>query len=115
MNNKTIQYSIIYAILRPEIAEKLSLGIFVVKNDKVKLYYSQKKLDALKLLSSPKEYKAISRLVRQDLKGLGSPDTLKYLSRYSNNLISFSPIKEIDNSQTKIDESWLYKNYVYNS
>lgn len=108
-----IQYSIIYALIRPEISEKLSLGIVIIKGDTVKTRYSRKKLSVLKLLYSPKEYEVMSCIVRKDLKELNSVSTLNYLMRYSNNLIAFSPIQQIDNTDLKIDDNWLYKNYVY--
>ncbi|MBQ7192622.1 MAG: hypothetical protein IJS00_07140 [Paludibacteraceae bacterium] len=111
--SKNIQYSIIYAVIRPEISERLSLGIVSVKDDKVKIRYSKKKLEVLKGLYSPKEYKVISRIVKQDLKDIQSASTLMYLTRYSNNLIAFSPIRNIDTSESKIDDKWLFQNYVY--
>ena len=46
---------------------------------------------------------------------LASVETLKYLTRYSNNLISFSPIQSIDKSQANINGEWLYRNYVYDA
>lgn len=109
-----LQYSIIYADIRPEIKERLSLGVLWIDQDKVKMLYSQKKLGLLKQLYKPKEYKAISSIVRRDLRQIESVETLKYLTRYSNNLISFSPIQSIDKTQTDINGEWLYKNYVYN-
>lgn len=109
-----LQYSIIYADIRPEIKERLSLGVLWIDQDKVKMLYSQKKLGLLKQLYKPKEYKAISSIVRRDLRQIDSVETLKYLTRYSNNLISFSPIQSIDKTQTDINGEWLYKNYVYN-
>ena len=108
-----LQYSIIYADIRPEIKERLSLGVLWIDQDKVKMLYSQKKLGLLKQLYKPKEYKAISSIVRRDLRQIESVETLKYLTRYSNNLISFSPIQSIDKTQTEINGEWLYKNYVY--
>ena len=110
-----LQYSIIYADIRPEIKERLSLGVLTIEQDKVRVMYSQKKLAIIKLLYTPKEYKTISSIVRHGLRGLTSVDTLKYLTRYSNNLISFSPIQCIDKTQNNIDSEWLYKNYVYNT
>ena len=83
-----LQYSIIYADIRPEIKERLSLGVLTIEQNKVKVYYSQK---------------------------LASVETLKYLTRYSNNLISFSPIQSIDKSQANINGEWLYRNYVYDA
>lgn len=108
-----LQYSIIYADIRPEIKERLSLGVLWIDQDKVKMLYSQKKLGLLKQLYKPKEYKAISSIVRRNLRQIESVETLKYLTRYSNNLISFSPIQSIDKAQTDINGEWLYRNYVY--
>lgn len=110
-----LQYSIIYADIRPEIQERLSLGVLTIEQNKVKVYYSQKKLGIVKLLYTPKEYKALSSIVRKELRELVSVETLKYLTRYSNNLISFSPIQSIDKSQANINGEWLYRNYVYNA
>ena len=110
-----LQYSIIYADIRPEIQERLSLGVLTIEQNKVKVYYSQKKLGIVKLLYTPKEYKAISSIVRKELRELASVETLKYLTRYSNNLIYFSPIQSIDKSQANINGEWLYRNYVYNA
>ena len=110
-----LQYSIIYADVRPEIQERLSLGILTIENEKVKVLYSQKKLEILKMLYTEKEYKAISSIVRNGLRELTSVETLKYLTRYSNNLISFSPIQSIDKTQANITGEWLYKNYVYDA
>lgn len=110
-----LQYSIIYADIRPEIKERLSLGVLTIDQDKVRVMYSQKKLGIVKQLYTPKEYKAISSIVRHGLRGMTSVETLKYLTRYSNNLISFSPIQSIDKTQNNIDSEWLYKNYVYDA
>ena len=109
-----LKYSIIYANIRPEIAEKLSLGILIIENEKVNVLYSQKKLNVLKMLYTPKEYGVVSRMVRQELRKL-NPQTLTDRTRYSNNLIAFSQIQNIDNTQSNINSDWLYKNYVYNS
>ena len=110
-----LQYSIIYADIRPEIQERLSLGVLTIENDKVQVRHSEKKLRVLKQLYTDKEYKAISTIVRNGLRELTSVDTLKYLTRYSNNLISFSPIQSIDKTQANITGEWLYKNYVYDA
>lgn len=108
-----LQYSIIYANIRPEINERLSLGVLTIEDNKVQVRHSEKKLQVLKELYSPKEYEAVASIVRNDLRQSLSVETLNYLTRYSNNLISFSPIKSIDNSHTRIDSEWLYRNYVY--
>ena len=67
--------------------------------------------------------KEFQRLKEEEKKALGwsakrelaSVETLKYLTRYSNNLISFSPIQSIDKTQANISGEWLYRNYVYNA
>lgn len=67
--------------------------------------------------------KEFQRLKEEEQKALGwsakrelaSVETLKYLTRYSNNLISFLPIQSIDKSQANINGEWLYRNYVYNA
>lgn len=110
-----LQYSIIYADIRPEIQERLSLGVLTIENNTVHVRHSEKKLRVLKQLYTPREYKAISSIVRSGLRELTSVDTLKYLTRYSNNLISFSPIQSIDRAQANITGEWLYKNYVYDA
>lgn len=45
MNN--LRYSIIYAVIRPEIAECISVGLIFVDGNKIDVRYSQQKLDAL--------------------------------------------------------------------
>ena len=42
-----MRYSIIYAVIRPEISERISVGLIIVDGDKVDVRYSQQKLDAL--------------------------------------------------------------------
>ncbi len=107
-----LQYSIIYADIRPEINERLSLGILAIEQGKVRVRHSEKKLSILKQLYTPKEYKVIASIVRHELRQMDSVETLQYLTRYSNNLISFSPIQTIDSTQTNINEAWLYRNYI---
>ena len=67
--------------------------------------------------------KEFQRLKEEEQKALGwsakrelaSVETLKYLTRYSNNLISFLPIQSIDKTQANINGEWLYRNYVYDA
>ena len=56
-------YSIIYAVIRPEIAERISVGLIFVEGGKVDIRYSQQKLDALRNLFSQKEYEFVSQVV----------------------------------------------------
>lgn len=50
------------------------------------------------------------------LRKSGSIDSVQavdYLSRYSNNLITVSPLQGIDIEPTEKNKEWLYRNYVY--
>ena len=58
-----MKYSIIYAVIRPEISERVSLGLIFVDGDKVDVRYSQQKLEAVRGLFPPKEYEFLSRVV----------------------------------------------------
>ena len=109
------KYSIIYAVIRPEISERLSVGLIIVDGDNVDVLYSREKLKALKLLFSEKECKFISRVVSSMKKDqtVNSTEAIDYLTRYSNNLIAVSPLQQIDVAPTKLNKDRLYKNYVY--
>lgn len=109
------KYSIIYAVIRPEISERLSVGLIIVDGDNVDVLYSREKLKALKLLFSEKECKFISRVVSSMKKDqtVNSTEAINYLTRYSNNLIAVSPLQQIDVAPTKLNKDRLYKNYVY--
>ena len=114
MNN--LRYSIIYAVIRPEISEQVSVGVIMVAGEKVNVRVSRQKLNALQALFPEAEYKFVSRVVRQmQRKGeVKSVNTINYLSRYSNNLIAFSPLQSVDVEPTEKSMDWLFRNYVYN-
>ena len=110
-----LRYSIMYAVLRPEISEQVSVGVITVVGDKVNVRISRQKLNAIQKLFSEKEYKFLSRVVtqiKQDNR-INSVDALNYLTRYSNNLLTFSPLQSIDIEPTEQSQNWLYRNYVY--
>lgn len=103
-----MKYSIIYAVIRPEISERLSVGLIIVDGDKVDVRYSRQKLNALQSILSEKEYKFVSRVVtsmkkRQTVK---TAEAINYLTRYSNNLLAVSP----DIASTKQNKDKLYRN-----
>ena len=110
-----MKYSIIYAVIRPEISEQLSVGLIIVDGDKVHVRYSQKKLDVLKSLFPEKEHRFVSRVIGSLSKNrsISSADAVNYLSRYSNNLIAVSPLQSIDITPSEQNKEWLYRNYVY--
>ena len=113
MNN--LKYSIIYAVIRSEISEQLSVGLIIVDGDTLEVRYSQKKLNALKTLFSDKEYRFVSRVITslKKNKSINSVDAVNYLTRYSNNLIAVSPLQSIDVTSTEQNKEWLFRKYVY--
>lgn len=114
MNNK-LRYSIIYAVIRPEISERISVGLIIVDGDKVDVRYSRQKLNALQALFTDKEYRFVTRVVSSMKRNqtIKSTDAINYLVRYSNNLIAVSPLQTIDIEPTETSKERLYKNYVY--
>jgi len=110
-----MKFSILYALIRPEIKERLSIGIIIIKGNEVKIRYSEKKLKALKGLYPICQYKFIARSVRSlhKNKSIRTIESIEYLSKYSNNIIDVSRIESIDLEPTSQNEDWLYSNYVY--
>jgi len=110
-----LRYSIIYAVIRPEISEKISVGLIIVDGEQLDVRYSRRKLNALQFLFPEKEYRFVSKVVSQMRKNkrVKTVEDVNYLTRYSNNLIAFSPMQSIDLSPTGQNKDWLFKNYVY--
>jgi len=50
-----MRFSIIFAVIRPEISEKVSVGLIIVDGEQLDIRYSRKKLNALQWLFSEKE------------------------------------------------------------
>ena len=112
MNN--LKYSIIYAVIRPEITERISVGLIFVDGDNVDIRYSQQKLDALRGLFPQKEYEFVSQVVSSmPTSGkINSVKDINYLTRYSNNLITVSPLQSIDIEPTEKSKVLLFQNYI---
>lgn len=115
MNN--LKYSIIYAVIRSEISERLSVGLIIVDGDQFEIRYSKKKIDALHGLLSEKELQFVSGVIfsLNRNKSVNSVEAVNYLTRYSNNLIAVSPLQSIDIEPTESNKSWLFKNYVFDA
>ena len=111
--SNSLRYSIIYAVIRPEISERVSVGLIIVDGDNIDIRYSRQKLNAIQPFFSEKEYKLLSRVVVSMNKTVNSTDTINYLTRYSNNLISISPLQRIDITSSKQSKEKLYRYYVY--
>ena len=110
-----LRYSIIYAVIRPEITERLSIGIIIVDGKSIDIRYSDKKLQAVKLLYSEKEYDFISKTVRNLRKNrvINCGQDIEYLSRYSNNLLSLSKLQTMNLEASRKNKDWLYHSYVH--
>lgn len=109
-----LKYSIIYAVIRPEITERISVGIIMLDGEGIDIRYSTGKLNALKYLVDEKEYKfvvdTITSIKQRNV--LENEAEIDYLSRYSNNLISLSKIQTIDLNPTDYHKDWLFRKYV---
>ncbi len=113
--DNNLRYSIIYASIRPEISEQISVGLIIMDGEGLDFRYSKQKLKALEGLFPEKEYKFISSVV-SNMKKNGTIHTeadVNYLTRYSNNMITFSPVKSIEMPPTIRNKDWLFRNYVY--
>jgi hypothetical protein len=115
---KTI-YSILSAQIRPEVQEKITLGLLLSSEGKVFFNYSHGKLKALKQLLSESSYSILRSTLKnieqnammeseQSGRSEGQPvfasdmmhklfseEYINYLSKYNNNVISFSAPKAI--------------------
>lgn len=114
-------YSILSVLIRPELQEKISLGLLLFDQEKIFFNYSKNKLTASKALLPDDSYRLLvdsiknikNRAINQnDLLGSKiasqytlqdemllnsfSPEYISYLSRYSNNTLSFTDPKGID-------------------
>ena len=109
-----MRYSIIFGVLRPEISERISLGVVIFDGNEVNIRYSEKKLKALHGLFSKAEYVFLGRVIRSMArnKTIQTVEDISYLSRYSNNLISVSKLQTIDLEPSKSSKDWIFRNYV---
>lgn len=112
MNN--LKYSIIFGLIRPEISEQISLGIIYVEGEKITVRYSEKKLQVMKAFVNQASYEALKTVLRAMATDhpISSVGEISYLSRYSNNLIGFSALKDIKLEATAENKEWLFRNYV---
>jgi len=129
------RYSIISAAIRPEIGERITIGLLLIDEEKVYFRFSKDKLNVLKELINDHSYVYLKESIKQIRQAaiseasklaslftyneiqnpLFSAGYLEYLSRYSNNLLNFTSPKNIE---VKADETLflnLYKKYVDDS
>lgn len=109
-----LKYSIIYAVTRPQISERISVGIVLFGEGDVDIRYSQYKLNVLKQLYKHGEYQFVEKAIK-DInvsEKIRHQNDIAYLSRYSNNLINFSSLEDIDLEDTPSNKNWLFNHYV---
>ncbi len=113
-------YSILSINIKPEINERLSIGMIMIYGDKVFFQYSKNKLSVIQRLISNETYRAALdylRLIEKSVSSklildksvnelniksenkynrIFSEQYLQYLSKYNNNLISFTNTNYLD-------------------
>jgi hypothetical protein len=133
------QYSILSVLIRPEIQEKISVGLIMFDNEEVYFSFSEQKLSSAKNLLSGTSYKLLKDIlenieskihtdsnsysVKRGFKIFKNKvfDTtfnsnyISYLSRYSNNLLAFSEPKEIRINVSTENFEKLYTKYIDDS
>lgn len=124
-------YSILSALVRPEIQEKISIGLLLVSANEVFFQFSKIKLSAVRTLIDPSLYKYLNETIRQiDAAALNensakdtlfagadkniqfSQSYLAYMNNYSNNLIHFSAPVEIELPEDENLFNLLFNKYV---
>lgn len=111
----TLEYSIVYASIRPEIRERVSVGIIFCQAGKIEVKYSRAKLNAVRHLVPEAEYNYLRRtVVSMSTKNLlGSVASIDYLNRYSNNVLTVSDIRKVNMDSPRLTRNKLYEMYVY--
>lgn len=130
------RYSILSVLLRPEIQEKISVGLLFFDENEIYFSYSPKKLSAIKSLLPRSSFKLVSdtletiiRKIDPDIdetRGKGSffiakskflpqefsVSYLDYVSRYSNNSIAFTSPKDITLKACDDNFIRLFQKYI---
>jgi hypothetical protein len=127
-------YSILSALIRPEIQEKITIGMLLMDEDELYFDYSKNKLAIAKTLLSNNGYISLkdalhnietAAKIQQNKKqpviqGMEKLSAFKksyidYLSRYNNNLLSFSSPKKIETEATAKTFAILYSKFIDNT
>lgn len=130
------QYSILSVLIRPEIQEKISIGLLLFDLDQIYFSCSRNKLTAAKTLLSNSSYKILKDTLDNIEKKIDTDNTnysekrgfkifknkvfdntfsssyISYLSRYSNNVLAFTNPKEIYLDINSDNFKSLFKQYV---
>lgn len=119
----TSKYSILSVLIRPEIQEKISIGIILIDENNIQFSYSKNKLNIAKTLLSKSAFDSlkdilfsISSLSKSseiiNNKSPFSSSYLEYLSRYNNNILAYSPLKEIELASNETNFQKLFFKYI---
>lgn len=127
-------YSILSASVRPEIQEKITIGLFLMDDKEAFFEYSKNKLLSAKSLFSDNAYYSLKdglknieiTLEKQfiankrqgldfDKKTILTNSYIEYLSKYNNNILTFSSPKEIELDTNAAIFSNLYKKFIDSS
>jgi hypothetical protein len=130
------QYSILSVLIRPEIQEKISIGLLLFDSDEVYFSFSKNKLQVSKELLSNSSFKILREILESVEKKIESDHLrhsykkgfkifknrtvdntfstsyISYLSKYSNNIISFTDPKEIYLEINNQNFTSLFRKYV---
>ena len=122
-------YSILYCAIRPNLDEKISIGIFMANDQHCKFLYSAEKLQVIKDLFTEEAYttiklhlKSLSKLstecvndVMHSHKGqkFFREEYFNYLSRYAQNLITYSAPNQIDLEITDSIFNKLFEKFIF--
>jgi len=124
-------YTIISAVVRPEIQEKISIGLLLVSANELFFMCSKNKLSAVRSLIDNSLYKFLNETIKQIDDAVGNENSHKntlfessehniqfsegyisYMNRYSNNLINFSAPVQIDLPADDKLFDFLYSKYI---
>lgn len=124
-------YTILSAVVRPEIQEKISIGLLLVSTSGLYFSYSKNKLAVVRTLIDKSLFLFINDTIRQidlaietEVANKGTLFTssdhpiqfsegyISYMNRYSNNLISFSTPIQIEIEADQKLFSFLFSKYI---
>lgn len=126
-------FSIVYIPLKPDLQEKISIGLFMFNDKQNHFKISEQKLQILKGLLSIHRYKMLKSyffslkeeiqpskysetgldLIDDDKTKWINSSYISYLSRYSNNLVHFSEPKTIDLKVSEENFKLLFEKFVF--
>lgn len=124
-------YSIVSAVIRPEIGEQITIGLLLIGVEKIYFKFSKDKLNVTKELLPNNTYKFLKEtlvniqkqvekhnsyadtlLVEEMKSRMFEESYLDYLSIYNNNLLQFSKPRSIESTGDKSLFQMLFNKYI---